>query len=81
MYSLYAATTRGVRPMTSNADVFIFWKTDPTHSHPKLVGKLLFTRGLLRSSGKEVKKLIFEQVESIKKKEVDQIQIGAPSSH
>jgi formylmethanofuran dehydrogenase subunit B len=49
----------------NNADVFIFWNTDPTHSHPKLVGKLLFTRGYFRSSGKEVKRLILiEEQES-----------------
>ncbi len=49
----------------NNGDVFIFWNTDPTHSHPKLVGKLLFTRGYFRSSGKEVKKLILiEEKES-----------------
>lgn len=49
----------------NNGDVFIFWNTDPTHSHPKLVGKLLFTRGYFRSTGKEVKKLILiEEKES-----------------
>ncbi|MCP4760709.1 MAG: hypothetical protein GY870_02935 [archaeon] len=42
----------------NSADVFLFWKTDPTHSHPKLTGKIAFTRGLFRSSGKEVKKII-----------------------
>ena len=49
-------------PLTSvgqainNGDVFVFWKTDPTHSHPKLTGKLVFSRGYFRSTGKEVKK-------------------------
>ncbi|MBD3351022.1 MAG: hypothetical protein GF364_06010 [Candidatus Lokiarchaeota archaeon] len=39
-------------------DVFMFWKTDPTHSHPKLTGKIVFSRGLYRSTGKEVKRFV-----------------------
>ena len=59
----FGLNTSSIGQAINNADVFIFWKTDPTHSHPKLVGKLLFTRGLLRSSGKEVKKLILIEAE------------------
>ncbi|MHA1112112.1 MAG: hypothetical protein ACTSRE_13470 [Promethearchaeota archaeon] len=47
----------------NNVDVFIFWNTDPTHSHPKLFGKLLFSRGMFRLSGKEMKKFILIQKE------------------
>ncbi len=47
----------------NNADVFIFWNSDPTHSHPKLFGKLLFSRGMFRLSGKEMKKFILLQNE------------------
>jgi formylmethanofuran dehydrogenase subunit B len=47
----------------NNADVFIFWNTDPTQSHPKLFGKLLFSRGMFRLSGKEMKKFIVVQKE------------------
>jgi len=45
----------------NNADLFLFWECDPTHSHPKLFGKLLFSRGMFRLSGKEMKKLIIVQ--------------------
>jgi len=47
----------------NNVDVFIFWNTNPTHSHPKLFGKLLFSRGMFRLSGKEMKKFILIQKE------------------
>ncbi len=47
----------------NNADVIIFWNSDPTHSHPKLFGKLLFSRGMFRVSGKEMKKFIMIQKE------------------
>jgi len=42
----------------NNGDTFIYWSTDPTHSHPKLSSKILFSRGRFRSTGKEIKKLI-----------------------
>ncbi len=45
----------------NNADVFLFLTTDSTHSHPKLFGKLLFSRGMFRLSGKEMKKFILVQ--------------------
>ncbi|MHA1339429.1 MAG: hypothetical protein ACTSRZ_04795 [Promethearchaeota archaeon] len=47
----------------NNADVFVYWNTDPTHSHPKLTAKILFSRGRFRSTGKEVKKLILIESE------------------
>jgi formylmethanofuran dehydrogenase subunit B len=59
IYELSFRTTIGQG--VNNADVFIFWDADPTHSHPKLFGKLLFSRGMFRLSGKEMKKLILIQ--------------------
>ncbi|MHA1729830.1 MAG: hypothetical protein ACTSWY_14035 [Promethearchaeota archaeon] len=54
----YGLTLTSIGQAINNADIFIFWKTDATHSHPKLTGKLLFSRGFFRSTGKEVKKFI-----------------------
>ncbi len=58
-YRISARTTIG--QAINNADLFIFWNIDPTHSHPKLFGKLIFSRGMYRLSGKEMKKFILIQ--------------------
>ncbi len=58
----YLVSTRTtVGQAINNADLFIFWEVDPTHSHPKLFGKLIFSRGIYRLSGKEMKKFILIQ--------------------
>lgn len=54
----YGLNLASIGQAINNGDIFIFYNTDPTHSHPKLAGKLLFSRGLFRSTGKEVKKCI-----------------------
>ncbi|MBN2155742.1 MAG: hypothetical protein JW776_06845 [Candidatus Lokiarchaeota archaeon] len=58
---LLSPSLTGIGQGINNADVFIFWNVDPTHSHPKLFGKLLFSRGMFRLSGKEMKKFILIQ--------------------
>ncbi|MHA1794011.1 MAG: molybdopterin-dependent oxidoreductase [Promethearchaeota archaeon] len=42
----------------NNADMLVFWGANPIDSAPKLVVKSVFSRGLYRQSGKEVKKFI-----------------------
>lgn len=54
----YGLNLTSIGQAINNGDIFIFFNTDPTHSHPKFTGKMLFSRGLFRSTGKEVKKCI-----------------------
>ncbi len=51
----------------NKADVFIFWNSDPIESHPRLLSKLIYTRGLFRMTGYEVKKYIVVQPEKLEK--------------
>ncbi|MHA1820266.1 MAG: hypothetical protein ACTSU2_10945 [Promethearchaeota archaeon] len=42
-------------------DVFLAINADPTHTHPKITSKLVFSRGYFRSAGKEIKRLVIIQ--------------------
>ncbi len=51
----------------NKADVFVFWNADPLESHPRLLSKLIYTRGLFRMTGYEVKKYVVINSEKIEK--------------
>ncbi len=51
----------------NKADVFVFWNSDPVESHPRLLSKLIYTRGLFRITGYEVKKYVVVQPEKLDK--------------
>jgi formylmethanofuran dehydrogenase subunit B len=51
----------------NKADVFVFWNSDPIESHPRLLSKLIYTRGLFRMTGYEVKKYLMVQPEKLEK--------------
>ncbi|HMF29909.1 MAG TPA: hypothetical protein VKK79_00735 [Candidatus Lokiarchaeia archaeon] len=42
----------------NKADVFVFWNADPLESHPRLLSKVIYSRGFFRITGYEVKKYI-----------------------
>jgi formylmethanofuran dehydrogenase subunit B len=42
----------------NKADVFIFWNADPLESHPRLLSKVIYSRGFFRITGYEIKKYI-----------------------
>jgi formylmethanofuran dehydrogenase subunit B len=42
----------------NKADVFVFWNADPLESHPRLLSKVIYTRGFFRITGYEIKKYI-----------------------
>jgi len=65
-----AASTRNYYAGTlgeaiNKADVFVFWNADPIESHPRLLSKLIYTRGFFRITGYEVKKYVVVAPEKI----------------
>ncbi|MHA1731793.1 MAG: formylmethanofuran dehydrogenase subunit B [Promethearchaeota archaeon] len=42
----------------NKADLVVYWGANPIESHPRLVGRSVFSRGMFRISGKEMKKLV-----------------------
>ncbi len=51
----------------NKADMFVFWNSDPIESHPRLLSKLIYSRGLFRMTGYEVKKYIVVTPDKIEK--------------
>ncbi len=44
--------------VVNKADVVVFWGANPQEAHPRLVGRAVFSRGMFRTSGKEMKKFV-----------------------
>lgn len=42
----------------NKGDVFVFWDADPLKTHPRLVSKVIYSRGFFRITGYEVKKYV-----------------------